>query len=854
MNYLPQLLDSSLNSATAIRRPRYFRKQVANENLLANKANKGIDSFNLNHNLNYGDKRNVTIKNSNVTSKSAQAANTNLNNQSLQLYHQETLPEQSINQSMLSNSTESLTIVDHNKPMVKCSIHSLNFDALLDACSSGPEGYIVNYIHPDAVIKIKDHQKKTKKSIMHRCSCSRASTCTAAGCFETSTCISLDVQIYDATYKSMTYRLSFRISKGINPEIIIGNHTFRSLDLSRHFRHLFAPIPKNTCIESISEENLDNFHSSPEQHDVESTGSTKTPEKRIDGSLRRSERLRHTENLQSSAMDSLVEGMNEKSLGTLWLNNITLLKEDVFTFDPEDSFEKDIPSNPIEDILNNTSIGWDSQSVEQKINEVLKTVYDKELRIKISPILRDFIDIFRKELPSEPAKIEPMKLKLIENSDWYINRRNKQAPRLQIIAKQYALRKFILKAIANGLIRPSNAISWSHPHLTMKPSGEYRVCMDWKSLNQETLMNGWPLLNIKDIIHRLGEKRANYFAVIDLTQGYWQIPIHEDSQHLTAFRTAEGLYEWTRLGMGLKGAAPYFQYHMANTIFPDLIYKILEVYLDDIITWGETQEELIQNLTQIFSKLRKFGIFINPDKIKIGLSEIEYVGHTIDRYGEKFSQKKQDQVLNFKKPINVKDMKSFLGVIGQFREHVDHFSDLTSPLYEIVENYQSSKNNKINWTPKLEEIYEDVKQKVANCPKLFFINEQDPIFLSTDASNIGIGAYLYQETDTRKHPIRFISKALSKVERRWDTVEKEAYAIFYALKKLKYLLHDKSFIIRTDSKNLSYMNAENKSQKVQRWKLHCQEFDFKVEHSWRRQYRSRWIFKTSFTSRRRRRV
>ena len=122
------------------------------------------------------------------------------------------------------------------------------------------------------------------------------------------------------------------------------------------------------------------------------------------------------------------------------------------------------------------------------------------------------------------------------------------------------------------------------------------------------------------------------------------------------------------------------------------------MYLDDIITWGETLEELIQNLTQIFSKLRKFGIFINPDKIKIGLSEIEYVGHTIDRYGEKFSQKKQDQVLNFKKPINVKDMKSFLGVIGQFREHVDHFGDLTSPLYEIVENYQSSRNNKINWT------------------------------------------------------------------------------------------------------------------------------------------------------------
>ena len=171
---------------------------------------------------------------------------------------------------------------------------------------------------------------------------------------------------------------------------------------------------------------------------------------------------------------------------------------------------------------------------------------------------------------------------------------------------------------------------------------------------------------------------------------------------------------------------------MANTIFPELIYKVLEVYLDDIITWGETLEELIQNLTQIFAQLKKFEIFINPQKIKIGLTEIEYVGHTIDRYGERFSQKKQDQVLNFKTPSTVKEMKSFLGVIGQFREHVDHFGDLTSSLYNVVENYQSSKHKLINWTPELLATYEDVKQKVANCPKLFFINEVDPIVLSTD--------------------------------------------------------------------------------------------------------------------------
>ena len=130
----------------------------------------------------------------------------------------------------------------------------------------------------------------------------------------------------------------------------------------------------------------------------------------------------------------------------------------------------------------------------------------------------------------------------------------------------------------------------------------------------------------------------------------------------------------------LNGAGPYFQYHMANTIFPDLVYTTLEVYSDDIITWGETHEELLENLQKKFSKLEEVNIFINPNKIKIGMSEVEYVGHIIDRYGQSFSQMKQDQLLNFRKPKTVKDMKSFLGVISQFCDHVDHFGDIASPL------------------------------------------------------------------------------------------------------------------------------------------------------------------------------
>ena len=701
----------------------------------------------------------------------------------------------------------------------------LTFNVLLDPCSTGSEGYIINYVHTDVVHKLEEQEKLTKKKALNKCTCLRATTCTAAGCFETSSCKTMYIKLFDDNKTLGEEKISFRVAKGIQHDMIIGNHTFRSLDLSKEFRHLFAPIEEIKEVAVNTTDSPTEVKQVMEKQREESTSQKKSTFGQIRASARlsaKSSRLLDT--------DSLVNDLNERQLGNLWLNNIILTKEELLDEEDTEDYEDDIPSNPIEEFLNNNPTNWDEQTKEENVKDLLTRVHNSELKMKILPLLNKHLNVFRQDLPKEPAKIEPMKLKLIEGSDWYINRKNKQRPRLQVIAKQYALRKFTLKAITNGLIRPSNATSWSHPHLTTKPNGEYRVCMDWKSLNKETLMNGWPLLNIKDIIHRLGEKKATYFAVIDLTQGYWQIPICDESQHLTAFRTAEGLYEWTRLGMGLKGAGPYFQYHMANTIFPDLIYKSLEVYLDDIITWGETHEELLENLQKIFSKLQEFNVFINPNKIKIGMSEVEYVGHVIDRHGQSFSQMKQDQVLNFRKPKTVKDMKSFLGVISQFRDHVDHFGDITSPLYALTNEYDKVKHNQIKWNGELEQAYENVKSKVANCPKLFFLNDKDPIYLNTDASNIGIGAYLYQVVEAKKFPIKFISKALSKTERRWDTVEKEAFAIFYALQKLKYLLHDRTFTIQTDSKNLSYMNAENKSQKVQRWKLSCQEFDFKVEH------------------------
>eukprot|EP00969_Alexandrium_andersonii_P159352 7040487-Alexandrium_andersonii.AAC.1 len=107
------------------------------------------------------------------------------------------------------------------------------------------------------------------------------------------------------------------------------------------------------------------------------------------------------------------------------------------------------------------------------------------------------------------------------------------------------------------------------------------------------------------------------------------------------------------------------------------------------------------------------------------------------------------------------------------------------------------------------------------------MDEHAPIYLETDASDYGIGAYLYQLVDGTQQPIVFLSKTLSKVQQRWSTIEKECYAIWYALKSLEHLLRDVHFTLRTDHRNLTYLNIN--SPKVVRWKLAIQEYDFHVE-------------------------
>jgi len=453
----------------------------------------------------------------------------------------------------------------------------------------------------------------------------------------------------------------------------------------------------------------------------------------------------------------------------------------------------------------------------------------KELQERVTTLCRKMQKnaphFFSTGLNKEGARVNPLELFLNDEEEWH-STKNSLPPRVQSRVKQEEIIKQIEKMLKAGIIRVSKATAYSQVMMTPKTDGSWRFCIDFRRLNLVTNPVKFPLPRIQDILDRIGQKKAKYYAVLDLTKGYYQAPLSEASKVLTAFITPHGLFEWDRVAMGLKGAPGYFQRALATEVLYGLLYAKCELYLDDIIVFGRTQDEFMANLEAVFERLAAHNIVVNPKKCKMGMSKVEYVGYTIDETGSHFCREKLQKVIDMEKPKSYKQLKTFIGVVSHFRTHIRNHSAIMHPLTELSAKEHTGN---IEWTTETNKAFEEIKRAVNNCPKLFFFDEHSPVHLYTDASDYGIGGYLCQIVDGEERPIAFYSKSLTKEERKWGTPCLEGYAIYKAFHHFHYLLRDAQTTVHTDHANLIYIRDTVES-KVIRWKLELQEYDFTLEY------------------------
>lgn len=458
--------------------------------------------------------------------------------------------------------------------------------------------------------------------------------------------------------------------------------------------------------------------------------------------------------------------------------------------------------------------------------DLIKFEGTPSLIAKARALAEEFRDIFKLELNSQPALVPPMKL-VVDHAKWRV-KRNRLPARTITQQKGIVMKRYIDEMLEHNIVQPSIATEFSQVLMVPKKEpGDWRIVHDYRALNEATEGIHWPLPNIKEMLVRIGSHTPRFFAVMDLTKGYNQFPMAADSKILTAFITFFGIFEYNRVAMGLKGAGAYFQQTLVSTVLMGLVLVICEVYLDDIITYGQSEDELLNRLRQIWMRMRTKRITISPKKTVIGLSQIEYVGHVINSEGTTFSKEKIAKVLQVPPPKTAKQLKSFLGLANYFRDHVAKYAELIQPLAVLLRSYVPTRT--LKWSKPQEDAFENIKIAINDLPTLFFLaNGAGDIHLYTDASNYAIGAYLCQIIDKQEKPIAFMSQLLSAREvLQWSVPEKECFAIVTAFKKFAYLIRDSKFTLHTDHKNLIFLKCGE--GRVYRWKLFIQEYNFDIQ-------------------------
>ena len=393
-----------------------------------------------------------------------------------------------------------------------------------------------------------------------------------------------------------------------------------------------------------------------------------------------------------------------------------------------------------------------------------------------------------------------------------------------------------LKAL--GFISASES-AWAHPVL-MVPKGPsvFRMCIDLRQVNKYTVKDSYALPHMTDILDRLAG--AKFYSYLDLKSGYWQVDVHPDSRHLTAFVTKTGLFEWNRVPFGLMNAPALFQRTM-ETVLKGLLGKQCLVYLDDVVVFGHSLNEYLDALDAVFERLRQFDLRINIKKCGFFATQFTYLGHQVSATGIRPDPAKVQALADYPRPTTLKALRAFLGLAGWYRRFVPNFADIATPLNNMTHGQMPGKRAAhvaVDWSAAAEAAFQQLKAVIAARPVLAYPdlnNLEKPYYLYSDASKHGVGAVLMQvaDTDGQQHPVGFFSATLVTYEQAYSNPEREALAVLRALRHYRPYLEGRRVYVYTDCASVAHFLANTKSslnERLVRWGIEVSRFDMVFRH------------------------
>ena len=400
----------------------------------------------------------------------------------------------------------------------------------------------------------------------------------------------------------------------------------------------------------------------------------------------------------------------------------------------------------------------------------------------------------------------------------------KQQPRRVPFTLRKQMSDMVDEMLHHGIVQSSRS-PWASPVvLVKKKDGSMRFCVDYRKLNAVTKKDVFPPPRIDDVLDQLAGMQ--YFSTLDLASGYWQVKMDDDSKEKTAFTTPCGLYEFLVMPFGLCNAPATFQ-RLMEQVLHGLIGKCCVVYLDDILVIGETFEKHMDNLKKVLERLQEADLHLKMKKCHFVQTSAEYLGYLVSSQGISVDPRKVEAILNFPVPVDLKSLKSFLGLASYYRRFVPQFSKVAHPLYVLTK-----KDTPFVWGIEHQAAVETLKSLLTESAVLAFPNFEENFTLETDASKMGLGAVLSQEQSSGlQRPIAFASRSLQPHEQNYGVTEMEALGVVWAVKHFRPYIYGLHCTVITDHQALkSLLNTPQPSGKLARWGMAIQELDLTIEY------------------------
>jgi transposase InsO family protein len=382
-----------------------------------------------------------------------------------------------------------------------------------------------------------------------------------------------------------------------------------------------------------------------------------------------------------------------------------------------------------------------------------------------------------------------------------------------------------------GLISRSASPWSSQPVLVKKVRDgvvldEKRPCWDYRWVNDLIVSDAHPLPLPEDMFDKLQGHRL--FSKMDLTKGFWQIPMEEASRKILAMDTPLGLYEPNSMPFGMKNAPAVFQREMQR-VLKDRLYQGVMVFIDDILIYSKTAEEHAELVEWVLKRLEEEGYYAHPDKCEFFQKEVSFLGHVVSEKGVAVQLHKVRAVTEWPQPKSKKEVRAFLGLTNYYRRFIPSFSEIAAPLTDLT-----GKDVPFSWTEREQFAFELLKLRMTTADVLAHPHPDRPYIITTDASGFALSGVLSQDQpDGTRRPVAYMSRKLNSAERRYATHDKELLAIVKAVEHWRCYLEGNAhpILLLSDHRSLQHLNTQpNLTDRQARWVEKLSDFEFRIEY------------------------